>query len=491
MDLSSSLSTSIASSLNRLISQDSKTSLNSVSRAALTHASDTKPQISQSSAAISSLGQLMSNLATFQTALLNFQAPQYFPSTAAISSNSSVATATSTGTASGSYSLTVAPIANPQTGETASYPDIGSTVIGTGTLSIQLGSYDAASNTFTPGSNGPTSINIGTGTLSNIAFSINAAKAGVTASINKTADGYQLQLDSTNSGAGNAFQIGGSVSALNFDPTASHNAGITLTQTAGDASYSVNDIASTSANNRGVAIAPYLTANFYQAGSTTLTTVPDLSSVQAATKNLVDAYNNLQAAVAKEDSNSDSVLHNLLAKQLPTDMALLVSSSYSTGKFTENSLSGLGISAQPSTSDAQQLSLDSTALQQAYTANPSTTATLLTNATQAFNTLGQKYIETVQSGGKALGLSSYLARFSPPTPPIALNNTTSSSLLPSATNTTATDTSNTKTTLQGLQDYAKNSLLTSAYDLQAAIIASQSRTKATTVASTTSISVTA
>lgn len=473
MDLSSSLTTSIASSLYRLTSQDSKTALNSVSRAALANAAIDKPQIAQSSAAISSLGQLLSNLATFQTTLLNFQAPQYFPTTAAISSDSSVATATSSGNASGSFSLTVAPIASTQSGDSSSYPDANSTVIGIGTLTIQLGNYDAASNTFTPSSDTPTSIDIGTGTLNNIASSINAAKAGVSASIHKVADGYQLQLDSTSTGANNAFQIGGTISALNFDPTAGSNSGITLKQTAGDASYAVNDVTGTSSGNRGVAIAPYLSANFYRAGTTTLSTVPDLTSVQAATKNLVDAYNTLQAAVAKEDVNSDSVLHNLLAKQLPSDMALLVASSYGTGKFTASSLSGLGISAQPGNGDAQQLSLDSAALQQAYTADPSGTATLLSNVTQAFNELGQKYIDTVQSAGKSLGLSSYLARFSPPTPPTEISKGGNSSFLPATPSPLTTANSSGKTTLQGLQDYAKSSLISSPYDLQAAIIASQ------------------
>jgi flagellar hook-associated protein 2 len=473
MDASSSLSSSIASSLYRLTSQDSKTALNSVSRAALANAAVDKPQIAQSSAAISSLGQLLSNLATFQTTLLNFQAPQYFPTTAAISSDSSVATASSSGNASGSFSLTVAPIASSQSGDSSSYPDTNSTVLGTGTLTIQLGSYDAASNIFTPSSDAPTSIDIGSGTLNNIANSINAAKAGVSASIHKVADGYQLQLDSTGTGANSAFQIGGTIGALNFDPTASSNNGISLKQSAGDASYTVNDIAGTSSGNAGIAIAPYLTANFYRAGSTTLSTVPDLSSVQAATKNLVDAYNSLQAAVAKEDVNSDSVLHNLLAKQLPSDMALLVASSYDTGKFTTSSLSALGISAQPGNGDAQQLSLDSTALQQAYTADPSGTATLLSNATQAFNELGQKYIDTVQSASKSLGLSSYLARFAPPTPPTTISSGSNGSFLPATPAAPTTSSTSSKTTLQGLQDYAKSTLINSPFDLQAAIIASQ------------------
>lgn len=478
MDLSSSLSTLITSSLFRTDNQNTQPTLMSVSRAALANAAATKPQITQSSAAISSLGQLLSNLASFQTTLLNFQAPQYFPTTTAISSNSSVATATSSGHASGSFSLTIAPIANPQSNDSTTYPDTNNTVIGTGTLQVQLGSYDAANNIFTPSSSSPTSINIGSGTLNNIVSSINGAKAGISASINKVAGGYQLQLDSTSTGANNAFQISGTVSALTFDPTANSNSGITLMQTASDASYAVNDIASTSASNLGVTIAPYLTANFYQAGSTTLSTVPDLSSVQAATKNLVAAYNTLQTAVTKEDVNSDSILHNMLAKQLPSDMSLLLSSSFGTGQFTSSTLTQIGISATPSNSDAQQLSLDSTALQQAYTADPSGTATLLANATQAFNELGQKYIDTVQSAGKSLGLSSYLARFNPPTPPTSLTSSAGSSFLPTTPSPVTTSIASNKINLQGLQDYAKSALLSAPFDLQAAIIASQANIQA-------------
>lgn len=479
MDLSSTSGSSIASNLFRLNSQTSQTALTSVSRAALANAASMSNQKnSLSSAAISSLGQLLSNLATFQSTLQNYQAPQYHPTTIALSSNPSVATASSSNGASGSFSLTVAPIAKTQSNDSSTYPDTDSTVIGTGTLSIQLGTYNAQSNTFTPGSNSPTSINISSGTLKNIVTSVNAAHAGITASISKLGDGYQLKLNSSSTGANNAFQISGDLSALNFDPTGNDNGGIPLVQSAGDASYTVNDIAGSSSANAGVVIAPSITASFYQAGSTTLSTVPDLSSVQAATKNLVDAYNTLQTAVAKEDSNSDSVLHNLLAKQLPSDMALLVSSSYSTGKFSENSLSRLGISAQPTASDAQQLSFDSSLLQQSYTADPAAAATLLAQAAQAFNELSQKYVDTVQSAGKSLGLSSYLAHFAPPS---SLASTTSNSSFLPATATPITTSA--KATAQALQNYAKASLQSSPYDLQAAIIQHYTQTQTPTTTS--------
>ncbi len=477
--MSSTLQTSIAASLYR----SSPSALSSVNRLALSEAATASAlQNSQSSSTISSLGQLLSNLSAFQTALQNYQAPLFTPNTVAISSNSSVADATASNSATGTYSLSVSPLAKKQITSSGDFAD-PSTIVGNGTLTIQSGNYNAANGSFTPSGNA-TSLTIGSGSLKSITNSINAANAGISASVVGDSNGYRLQLSSTSTGSSSAFRISGDFEALNIDPGVSDNGSSSVTQQAGDAGYTINDSSATFSANNGVPVAPNLSANFYQTGNATLTTVPDLSSVQAATQNLVDSYNTLRSAVATEDQHSTSLLHNLLAKQLPTDMAALVSSSFNSGQFSQDSLARLGISAHPTSSDAQSLNLDSNALQQSYTADPVATATLLASASQAFNNLAQQYTDTVNSASDALGLTSYLAKSNPLLKVTANNylniasnsaNNNSTGYTPWATNATSNTVgslSATKSSTQDLQTYASSALQYGDLGLQAATVQS-------------------
>lgn len=490
--MSSTLQTSIAATLYRTFSTPA---LSSVNRLALSEAPQAAGlQASQSSSTISSLGQLLSNLSDFQTALSNYQAPQFTPNTVAISSNTSVADATVRNSATGTYALAVSPLASKQTVNSADYGDADKTMLGSGMLVIQSGNYNTTNNSFTP-SGDATSLTVGTGTLKNLASSINAANAGISAAVISNSNGYHLQLSSTTTGSASAFQISGDIQALNVDPTDSSSSSLTISQQASDAAYSVDSSNASYTSNSGVPITPSISANFYQTGSTTLTTVPDLSSVQAATKNLVDAYNTLQSAVAKEDQQSTSLLHNMLAKQLPSDMALLVSSNFSSGQFSQDTLGRLGISAKPTSSDAQSLTLDSNALQQSYAADPVATATLLASATQAFTELGRQYTATVKAGSDALGLTSILAKSNPLLKVTANNylNTAGSSgnatgYTPWATTATGNfaSTNSTKASTQDLQNYASSALQNGDLGLQSAAIKSLQTTN-TATASTISV----
>lgn len=490
--MSSTLQTSIAATLYR---NSNPTVLSSVNRLALAEAANANAlQNGGSSSTISSIGQLLSNLANFQSALLNYQAPQFTPNTVAISSDTSIVTASASNSATGSYALNIAPLAKQQVATTADYADTSNTIIGSGTLVIQAGNYNADNNSFTA-SGSATSITLGSGTLKNLASAINGANAGVSASIGTGSNGYNLQLIANNSGAANAFRITGDFTALNVDPTSTDNGSVTLNAQAGDAAYSVNGSAATYTSNTAVPIATNISANFNQTGSATVSTVPDLSSIQAATQNLVDAYNTLQTAVAKEDQHSTSLLHNMLAKQLPSDMALLVSSSYSTGQYTEASLSKLGISANPTSNNAQSLSLDPSTLAGYYTANPTGTATLLTSATQAFTELGNQYTDTINTGGDGLGLTALLAKTNPLLKATANNylnsttNTPNSTFMPWATtSTSSTGSTISKASPQDLQTYANSALQYGDIGLQAAVIKSLAKTNPTTT-TTSSISV--
>src|SRR5690606_18824109 len=99
-----------------------------------------------------------------------------------------VQAAARSGAITGSYSIEVLSLASRQTLASTSYaaPD---TVVGSGTLRIQLGTLSAGGTSFTPDAERPeTSITIAAGaTLAQVRDAINSAGAGVTASL--VADG--------------------------------------------------------------------------------------------------------------------------------------------------------------------------------------------------------------------------------------------------------------------------------------------------------------
>lgn len=130
---------------------------------------------------LSTLGQLMSILGTFQSSLQQIYAPSIrFGGGTASSSNPAVASvSTSSGAQNASYLLNVSQLAQAQSATTSfSLSDSGSTVVGSGSLTISTGSYAYTSSTsatsFTA-SGSPVTISISNGTLSSIASSINGA----------------------------------------------------------------------------------------------------------------------------------------------------------------------------------------------------------------------------------------------------------------------------------------------------------------------------
>ena len=135
---------------------------------------------------ISAYATLQSSLSSFQTALANLSTSAKFNVQAATSSDSSVFTATSSGNATVSnYAIKVIQLAQSQMLATASYASTSATV-GSGTLTITLGKYDSATNTFTANPDKTAkniTISAANSSLTGIRDAINAGDAGVTATI--------------------------------------------------------------------------------------------------------------------------------------------------------------------------------------------------------------------------------------------------------------------------------------------------------------------
>src|ERR1019366_7575198 len=160
---------------------------------------------------LSAFGQVQSLVSSLQDAAKTLMDPSSFNLTNTSSTNSSSVSATTTnGAVPGAYSVSVSSLSAGQSivSPTGQYTD-GTSVVGTGSLTIQLGSWSADSSTFTPGTGAAVTIPIGASsdTLAGVAAAINSANAGVSATVVSDASGARLALQSSSTGAANGFKI--------------------------------------------------------------------------------------------------------------------------------------------------------------------------------------------------------------------------------------------------------------------------------------------
>lgn len=229
----------------------------------------------------------------------------------AVTSSSSNPSAISVKAAAGapvtSLTMEVSQLAKAQS--TASTAVASGTAIGTGTLTIELGSWSSGS--FTAGGETPVSISIAAGedNLSDIAAKINDADAGVSAIVLKDTSGERLLLRSKDTGTENGFRItaadddgnatdASGLSRLSFDGSGS--SGTTQTQGAQNALATINGVAIETASNTLDDTLPGLTLQLAQ-----VTTAPveievsaDQDAIRANVQSFVDAYNSLNNNLA-------------------------------------------------------------------------------------------------------------------------------------------------------------------------------------------------
>ena len=186
--------------------------------------------------------------------------------TATSSDDTAVSVTPSTESSAGSYAVAVQSLAQSQYVASSAFTDKTATV-GEGTLTIELGTF-TANPTAPPAATfaakaAATAVNIeigpGDNTLEKIRDKINAANAGVTASLVTDASGTRLVVRGANTGADNAFRIsvsdadgansdGSGLSALAYDPSADITS-MTRSQAATNAKATINGLEVTSDSN--------------------------------------------------------------------------------------------------------------------------------------------------------------------------------------------------------------------------------------------------
>lgn len=184
----------------------------------------------------------------------------------------------------------------------------GVAVGATGSLLIELGSWsEDAVPLFTAGTSVSVAIEA-TDTVSAMASKINAAGAGVTATVLRDGANERLVLRSSSTGAAAGFRLN--------TPADSGLASLGLTnpsdgvgfagQTALDAKVKINGVDVTSATNKMTDVIPGVTLQLNQVTTAPVevTVASDLEAVQKNIQGFVDAYNALNQTLADADRKS-------------------------------------------------------------------------------------------------------------------------------------------------------------------------------------------
>lgn len=312
-------------------------------------------------AKLTALGTLKSKMATLQTAakslgssssssLLGFKVT---PSDSTIFSASASSTAVS-----GTYSLNVTSLAQSQklvavgqASNTVAISDGTATTvtIDIGTISggtLTAGKYTGA--TFTSGGNTKILTIDGTNnTLAGIRDSINAAGAGVTATIVNDGSGtpYRLALSSDNTGVSNSIKISasggdGTINTLLAHDPAGLPAAQNLNQTvaAQNAVFDVNGIAISKNSNtvtdaiQGVS----LTLSKVTTSAATLNVARDTGAVTSAVSAFVTAYNDLYTSMKNSAAykSGSALAGDPTLRSFQTEMRNIASTAVSNGNLT-------------------------------------------------------------------------------------------------------------------------------------------------------------
>ncbi|MBV8379729.1 MAG: flagellar filament capping protein FliD [Paucibacter sp.] len=261
---------------------------------------------------LSALGQVQSTLSALHDAAATLTDPSTWGATQSSSSDATSVAVTSDSTAPvGSVSVAVSQLATAQTVASNTFANTTDSV-GDGTLTIQLGTWSADGSSFTAksGANPVTvTISAGNDSLTNIRDQINAASAGVTASIVTDSSGSRLVMTSNNTGVSSGFKVSASgtsgLAALAYDPS-SGTTGMTQKLAASNAQATVNGLDINSESNTLTTVISGLTINLLKPTTgVQLNVTQDTAAMKTNIQAFVTAYNNMATLLAN-DTKYDS-----------------------------------------------------------------------------------------------------------------------------------------------------------------------------------------
>ncbi len=379
------------------------TKLMAIDQAPLTRLSN---QASSYQAQISAYGNLQSALSQFQSAMSTLASASQYQAYTATSSNTSAVSPSITGNPiPASYTMQVSQLAQAQQLMTSGVAS-ATTPIGTGattTLTFDFGTVSGGTlsngiysgSTFTSSGNGTQTVTINSAndTLNGIANAINTANIGVSATVINTGSStnpYHLMLTSNATGQTSSMQISVSGDAtlsslLTQNYSSSSTQALSQTQVAQNANLTLDSVPITSASNTvsNAISGVNLTLGATTTSAATLTIGQNSSSIVSSVNNFVTAYNSMiQTLRADTSYNTSTKTAGALQGQsgvvnLTNDLVNILNQPVAGSSNTAlDTLYQAGVTLQ----NDGTLSVNSSQLQSAIAANPSTFSSLFAQA---------------------------------------------------------------------------------------------------------------
>lgn len=271
-------------------------------------------QGSQLTSRISTWGTVRAQLSNLQDAARALSTSTNWNARTLTTSNANAVTGSASSSAlAGSYSVAVTALAQQQVLRTSTGVSSGSALGQSGSLQISLGTWSGS--TFSPSASAATLSVSETDTLGTIAQNINHLNAGITATVVRSGGQENLIFRSAATGATQGFQIrafgaaapqseitnGTGLGALAYASQAGAFFGMTPTQSAQNASATIEGIQLTSPSNT---ISDAIAGVNLQLASvtstpTTVSVTQDLGETRSRIGSFVDAFNTLVTSLAQ------------------------------------------------------------------------------------------------------------------------------------------------------------------------------------------------
>lgn len=323
-------------------------------------------QVALTNAKVSAFGQFKSLVSTLADAASKLGSVTGWNGVKAATSKAEAVTVTATaGAAATDFNVQVQALAKAQSSVSAAITPTKQ-AIGAGTLTLAVGSWDAAGTNFTAGTAKAVDIVVSdTDTLADIASKINGAKAGVTATVMTDASGERLMLRSSTTGEVAGYQM--SVDEGSNPAGLSRLVTGATTDYAQNAKATVNGIDVVSATNAfaDTVAGVNFTALQVTTDPVSISVTKDYSSVKTNVEAFVKAYNALNQAlndVTKYDKDTKTaglLQGDSSAVTLQNTLRMALQSVNGSGEM--RNLSAIGVVSDPGTglSPSGDLKLDS------------------------------------------------------------------------------------------------------------------------------------
>jgi flagellar hook-associated protein 2 len=257
---------------------------------------------------VSAYGKLQSQVAAFRDASATLSRLETWRSVKAASADAaSVEVTASAGAGASQHMVAVQQLAYASS----------AAIVGGGTVRIQLGTQPTGAASFTADAARPEmAVTVPAGaTLAEVRDAINAAGAGVRASIVRDGDQVRLFVTGTDSGGNQAFRMqvddadgtptdAAGLSAIAFDPVAAAGAGrnLALVRQAVDSQYTIDGVALTGRSNRiaGAMDGIDLVLKKVTAAEVQVDVTVDAEALKTSTQKFVDTYNSLNKLLAEQ-----------------------------------------------------------------------------------------------------------------------------------------------------------------------------------------------